>query len=618
MKESLKSFIFFILFWLLFFAICRLVFIFSIINKIKEQDLSSIFSSFLYALPMDLSSAAYLGLVPLAIWGILFIFKKNRVPSSLFQFYMIVLICIVGFLTIIDFNIYREWGTKLNYRVFQTFFDSPYLAIVSSSSSPIFLSILIWVLLTFSAIFFYRKFKPKSTGLNFPGVVVRIVFVFAVFISEIIILRGGISTSPLTQSSVYYSNNQALNHAAINTEWNLFRDILDSRNTSVNPYRYMSEQDAKKVCDSLLFVQDSTQQILTIKKPNIVLIILESFTADIIPQLGGEKGVTPFLDSLIDKGLLFSSVFATGFRTDIGFVTIHTGFPSQPLQSILSIPEKAKKLPSISTSLYQNGYHTSLYYGGESEFFNFRAFILNKDYQRLTDIREFEKKDLNSKWGAHDAVVFNRAIQDLKKEQEPFFSTIMTLSNHEPFEVPVKSKFPGNEMADKFRSTAYYTDQCLKDFFAVASKENWYKNTLFVLVADHGHRLPKNESEVYMPQRSHIPLVYFGNVLQPSYKGKVISKTASQSDLPATLLAQLGIDHKGFYWSKNLLNPFTHEFAFSTFNNGFVWMDKQQQIGFDCNSNKVNFKAFPNLSDSLQIRLGQAYLQTVYQEYLGY
>lgn len=618
MKESLKSFIFFILFWLLFFAVSRVVFLISVINKIKEQDFLSILSSFFYALPMDLSSAAYLGLVPLAIWGILFIFKKNQVPSSLFQFYIMLLIGIVSLITIVDFNIYREWGTKVNYRVVQTFFHSPYLAMVSSSSSPVFLSILIWVILTFSAIFFYRKYKPEASSLNYPGIIVRVLFVFIVFITEIVILRGGISTSPLTQSSVYYSKNQALNHAAINTEWNLFRDFLDSRNAAINPYMFMSEQEAKKMCDSLLIVQDSTQKILTVKKPNIVLIILESFTADIIPQLGGEKGVTPFLDSLINKGLLFSNTYATGFRTDIGFVAIHTGFPSQPLQSILSIPEKARKLPSVSSSLYQNGYHTSFYYGGESEFFNFRAFILNKDYQQLTDIRDFEKKDLNSKWGAHDAVVFNRAVQDLKKQQEPFFSTIMTLSNHEPFEVPVKNKFQGNDLANKFRSTAFYTDQCLKEFFAAVSKESWYNNTLFVLVADHGHRLPKNENEVYMPHRSHIPMVFFGSVLQPSYNGKVINKTASQSDLPATLLAQLDITHKEFYWSKNLLNPFTHAFAFSTYNNGFVWMDEQRQIGYDCNSNKTNYNTFPNLSDSLQIRLGKAYLQTVYQEYLGF
>ena len=567
---------------------------------------------------MDLSAAAYFGIIPLLLWTVLFLFKKNPSSNKLLQVYTITLICLVSVLAVVDFNIYREWGTKLNYRAIHVFFKSPYEVMISSGSSPVLLSLLSGLLLIASGIFLYRKYKPKFYITNYPGLFARIVFVLFVLTAEVIMIRGGISTSPLTISSAYYSNNQALNHAAVNTEWNLFRDYLDSRNTVDNPYKYMSKQEAKQVCDSLLNVPDSTQQILTVKRPNIVLIILESFTADIISKLGGEKEVTPFLDSLIDKGLFFSNFYATGFRTDIGFVSLHTGFPSQPLQSILSIPSKAEKLPSVSSALYKNGYATSFYYGGESDFFNFRAFILKKDYQRLTDIRDFEKKDINSKWGAHDGVVLQRMIKDLRNEPQPFFSTIMTLSNHEPFELPSESKFPGNDLANKFRSAAFYTDQSLKEFFTAASKEKWYDSTLFIVVADHGHRLPKNENEIYMPQRSHIPMLFFGNALQSSFRGKVLNKVGSQTDLPATLLAQLGIQHNEFYWSKNLMNPFSKEFAFNSYNNGFVWMGKKQQIGFDSNSKKVNYRRYSNGPDSSLIRCGQAYLQTVYQEYLSY
>lgn len=618
MKESLKNFVFFILFWLLFFAACRLVFILSIISKWRDHDFSSMFLSFFHGFPMDLSAAAYFGIAPLLVWIVLFLFKKNPHSSLPLQIYTITLICLVSVLAVVDFNVFREWGTKLNYRAIHVFFKSPYEVIISSGSSPVLLSLLSGLLLIVSGIFLYRKYKPKFYITTYPGLFLRIVFVLFVLTAEVIMIRGGISTSPLTISSAYYSNNQALNHAAVNTEWNLFRDYLDSRNTVDNPYQYMSKQEAKQVCDSLLNVPDSTEQVLTVKRPNIVLIILESFTADIISKLGGEKEVTPFLDSLIDKGLFFSNFYATGFRTDIGFVSLHTGFPSQPLQSILSIPAKAEKLPSISSSLYQNGYATSFYYGGESDFFNFRAFILKKDYHRLTDIRDFEKKDINAKWGAHDGVVLKRAIEDLRNEPQPFFSTVLTLSNHEPFDLPVESKFPGNDLANKFRSAAFYTDQSLKEFFAAASQEKWYNTTLFIVVADHGHRLPKNESEIYMPQRSHIPLLFFGNVLQPSFKGKVVNRVASQTDLPATVLAQLGIRHNEFYWSKNLMNPFSKEFAFNSYNNGFVWMGKEQQIGFDSNSKKVNYRGASKGSDSLLIRCGQAYLQTVYQEYLSY
>ncbi len=618
MKESLKNFVFFILFWLLFFAACRVVFILSILSKWKEQGFPAMLLSFFYGFPMDLSAAAYFGIIPLLVWMVLFLFKINPASNKPLQVYTITLICLVSVLAIVDFNIFREWGTKLNYRAVSVFFKSPYEVMISSASSPVFLSLLSGLLLIVAGVFLYKKYKPKFYITSYPALPVRIVFILLVLTVEVVMIRGGISTSPLTISSAYYSNNQALNHAAVNTEWNLFRDYLDSRNTVDNPYQFMSKQEAKQVCDSLLTVPDSTQQILTVKQPNIVFVILESFTADIISKLGGEKEVTPFLDSLIEKGLFFTNFYATGFRTDIGFVSLHTGFPSQPLQSILSIPSKAGKLPSISSALYQNGYTTSFYYGGESDFFNFRAFILKKDYHRLTDIRDFEKKDINAKWGAHDGVVLKRMIHDLRNEPRPFFSTIMTLSNHEPFDLPTESKFPGNDPANKFRSSAYYTDQSLSDFFTAASHEKWYDSTLFILVADHGHRLPKNENEIYMPQRSHIPLLFFGNVLHPSFRGKIINRVGSQTDLPATVLAQLGIKHNEFYWSKNLMNPFSNEFAFNSYNNGFVWMGKEQQIGFDCNSKKVNYRRTANKSDSLFLRCGQAYLQTVYQEYLSY
>ncbi len=618
MKESFKSIVVFILFWLLFFALCRTAFILTLIPKWEVEGLSSMFRSFLFALPMDLSTAAYFGAIPLLIWAGLFVFKKVPLTSQPFRFYVYTLICIVSVLTVVDVYIYREWGTKINYRAFEILFKSPNEAFASAASSPIFVALMIIFLLIISGILLYKKIKPQYNSIGYPHLFVRIGFVALVFALLFISLRGGVSNSPLTVSSVYYSKNQALNYATINTEWNLFRDALDNMESKTNPFIYMKDEEAKQICDSLLIVPDSTKKILTVKRPNIVLIILESFTADIIAPLGGEKDVTPFLDSLIEEGLLFSRIHATGYRSDIGFISIHSGYPSPAIRSILSVPLKALHLPSISTTLYQNGYTTSFYYGGETEFFNFRSFILNKNYQRLTDVRDFEKKDQNSKWGVHDGVALNRMLRDLKNEQQPFFSTIMTLSNHEPFEIPIQSRFPGDDLSNKFRSAAFYTDQCLKEFFSMASKESWYNNTLFVLVADHGHRLPKDQYEIFMPQRSHIPLLMFGNVLQQEYRGTKNDFLGSQSDIPATLLGQLDIKHEEFYWSKNLLNPFSKEFAFFSFDNGFTWIEKDRHSGFDNNSRSVIYKSDPKKSDSLQIHYGKAYLQKVYQQFLDY
>jgi phosphoglycerol transferase MdoB-like AlkP superfamily enzyme len=618
MRKLFYSFLFFVLFWILYFSLCRLIFILFFMSKVQEGDGGDVLKSFLFGLPMDIATTAYIATLPMMVWAVLFLAGKVPARSNIYRWYMIIMIVLIGFLTIVDVNTYREWGTKLNYRAFHVFFTTPSLALASSMIPPVFISLIIGVILIVIGLLFYFRSKPIVHIQEYPHMIKRIGIVLAVFVLYVVALRGGISTSPLSISSAYYSNNQSLNHAAVNTEWNLVRDIIDHRSTPANPYMFMDMKEASAVCDSLLAAPDSTVLFLNTTKPNVVLIILESFTADLMASLNGEKNVTPFLDSLAAKSLLFTEIYASGSRTDIGFLTIHSGFPSQAISSLLTIPEKAKKVPSISSSFFQNGYHTSFYYGGESDFFNFRSFILNKDYKRLVDIRDFEKKDVNSKWGAHDDVVLKRLLNDLKNEPQPFFSTVLTLSNHEPFEIPVKARFPGNDVTDKFRSTAYYTDQSLKDFFAAAAKEDWYRNTLFILVADHGHRLPAGKHEIYMPRRSQIPLLFAGEVLKQDYKGKRINVLGSQGDLPATLLAQMGLDHKAFYWSKNLMNPNIRQFAFNSFDNGFLWIEKDGQVAFDNNNRKViNAEAAP-ASEKLMVRRGQAVLQKVYQEFISY
>jgi len=617
MKRSLQSIFFFVAFWLLFFALCRLVFVLSSVAQWKQEGWGAAAKAFLFALPMDLSTIGYIGVLPLIVWMIFFLVAKVPQQSKIFRYYIFSLIVLVSILTIIDFNIYKEWSSKLNYRAFQMMMNSPGEALASSLSSPWLISLFIGALLSIGGVIFYKRAKPALNDIQYPAWYVRVVTVLVMAGLFVVAIRGGVSTSPLTISSVYYSGNQTLNHAAVNTEWNLLRDVLDRKSAGSNPYVFMKDEEADRICDSLLFVpKDTTIQLLQTQKPNVVLIIMESFTADVVGALQGEKGVAPFLDSLIQQNVLFTNIYASGFRTDIGFISLHTGFPSQAINSILNMPEKARQLPSISTTFHKQGYHTSYYYGGESEFFNFRSFVLSKDYKRLTDIRDFEKKDLNSKWGAHDDVVLKRVIKDLKTEQQPFFSTIMTLSNHEPFEIPGTPKFPGKDLPNKFRSTAYYTDQSLKEFFELASKQSWYNNTLFVLVADHGHRLPKEENEIYMPQRSHIPLIFAGNVIKPEFRGKRIGITGAQGDLAATLLAQLGLDHKEFYWSKNLLNPYTKQFSFSTYDNGFTWVEPGGALAFDNNSRKKIYTS--GVSSQQMQTFGQAFLQKVYGQFLKY
>ena len=279
-----------------------------------------------------------------------------------------------------------------------------------------------------------------------------------------------------------------------------------------------------------------------------------------------------------------------------------------------------QKLPAISRSLFKVGYKTSFFYGGESEFDNYKAFILSHDYQKLVDKSNFKGNEMKSRWGEFDEVVFARQLSDLNKEKQPFFSTLLTLTNHEPFELPGNPKFGRADNIANFKSTAYYTDSCIGAFLSNAKKQAWYKNTLFVFVADHGHLLPKKAYEISYPQRYHIPLLFYGDVIKDDFKGRKFNNVGSQTDLAATLLAQLDVPSKEFTWSKNLLNPYSKPFAFFSWDNGMGFIDSGQCVTFD-NVGKMilyNNNTKNTGTNDLRIHLimPKAYLQNVYRQFI--
>jgi phosphoglycerol transferase MdoB-like AlkP superfamily enzyme len=455
--------------------------------------------------------------------------------------------------------------------------------------------------------------RTKSLG-------IKLTISFLVLSTLFLAIRGGWQLSPINQSMAYFSNNIVLNHASVNTQWNLIQDVINNKFDNENPYKYYKKDEAKKIVSSL-FKKPSqpTVKVLKSERPNIVLIVLESFSAELVGSLGGEQGVTPNIDNLAAEGILFEQVYAAAGRTDKGITATISGFPSQAIRSIIKQNAKHEKLPGIAQELALNTYSTSFYYGGESEFFNIKSYILSHGYKTLVDKHSFLSKDMNSKWGTYDEKVFSKQMKDMDTVKQPFFSTILTLTNHEPFELPVKNHFPGDNLENKFRSTTFYTDSCLGAYLKEAKKKPWYKNTLFVILSDHSHRLPANLEE-YHPKRYRIPLLFFGNMIKPEFRGTRISKIGNQTDLVATLLNQLSIDPIRYQWSKDLLNPGTQSFSFFNWDNGFGFATENQTISFDnVGKNIILRKNSPNAKiDNELLKNGKAYMQEVYQQYLDY
>lgn len=620
MLKSLLFFAKYLLFWLLYFAVDRFVFMFIFHIKLRDIPLSDKIATYYHALRLDISMAAYIAVIPLLAYTFWYFTNREKINFRWVKIYNIVLILLFSLISTINFNVYREWGSKINSRVIEFAILTPGESLASSASSPLLLSLLVYVVL--ASVGLYLNFilvKQYITFVKTPIWVKTIIAILTLGINFLFI-RGGGGTAPNSQSMAFFSSHQILNHASLNTEWNLMSSMLANNRANKNPYGYLDLKQADANVSELYKVEkDTTVSFLKTDKPNVVIFLLESFTADLTKVLGNEDGITPNLDSLAKKGVLFSEIYATGNRTDKGLIGTLTGFPTLGTGSIVKWPEKMQKIPAISQKLYQNGYQTSFYYGGESEFDNYKVFILGHQYKKLVDRNTFDKKDMNSKWGAYDGLVFNRQLSDANGTKQPFFSTILSLTNHEPFELPGKHKFGIADNVQKFKSTAFYTDSCIGSYLNEAKKQAWYKNTLFVFIADHGHLMPKNAHEIYAPQRYHIPLIFYGDVIKDEFKGKTFDKIGSQQDLAVTLLAQMKINHQDFKWSKNLLNPYSKHFAYFSWDNGFGFIENGHTVTFDNVGKSVlyNNKPQDTAQSNKNIENGKSYIQSVYQQFIN-
>jgi phosphoglycerol transferase MdoB-like AlkP superfamily enzyme len=634
LKSTVFSFLRYFIFWLLFFFLERGAFL--IYNFRKIADLSAVETgrAFVYGLWMDASMAGYFCAIPLLVSLILWFLPKVNVHSIFLRFYTYILLFCCTLITVINFNIYREWGTKVNFRVFEFALGSPKEAMASTGSSPVFLSFVVLVVMVTLGVLLFRRLV--HTRMNKSGnVFVKIAASILLLGFNFLAIRGGWQLSPMNESMAYYSTFPILNYAAVNTEWGLATDIMNSKYNTSNPFRYYTKKQAKstvqsyykqdgnankKTLNSGAHESDPLPNVLSEAKPNVVLIIMESFTGNVVGRLGGEKGISNAMDHLMDEGIFFDQIYAAGGRTDKGVVAVLSGFPAQGGRSIMKENSKQVKIPSIPQALNAAGYHSSFFYGGESRFFNMKSYLLSHGFTRIVEKENFDSKDMNSKWGAYDGAVYQRLQADLLKEKSPFFATMLTLTNHEPFELPGMPHFKGPELENKFRSTAFYADSCLGAFVAEAKKHAWYKHTLFVVVADHGHYLPRTDLEVFDPQRYRIPLLMFGGAIKSEYRGRKVEKIGGQTDIATTVLRQLGLPSKDFVWSKDLFNASAKDFAFFDWDQGFGFVTPGQTVTFDAVGKHVlysNGKA-AQVPATDALTAAKSFMQEVYQQYIDY
>src|SRR5690606_4836434 len=272
-------------------------------------------------------------------------------------------------------------------------------------------------------------------------------------------IRGSFSVAPMNTGFVYFHNSKPFaNHAAINVVWNFLYNVRKSANQDY-PEKFFDKVKTQTLFDSLYTQSDSTISLLHTNRPNIILLILESFTADVIAPLGGLAHISPNINALCSEGILFDNFYSSGDRTDKGLISILSAYPAQPQTSIIKLPSKTQHLPQLNTYIKRLGYTTSFIYGGDIDFANFRSYLNTGGFDNITTVDDFDDDLYTSKWGVHDHHMLADALKELQSETQPFFKVILTLSSHEPFDVPMEPYIKGTDQESLFLNSCHYTDK---------------------------------------------------------------------------------------------------------------------------------------------------------------
>ena len=606
MKKRLLSFFTYYVFWYLLFVAARLVFLAFQWKDSSQLSFPEISETFVYGFLLDNSMTAYLCIFPGLVLASSAFFK-NLLPARIIGYYTLLVLAIFCTIVVVDINLYSYWGFRLD--ATPLFYMGNLKAMTASLSVWIWLAgILIIVLLTFGLYRLYLQLFRKQlvfgdrNRASFPVLLLLTTILF-------IPLRGGIGISAVTISSAYFSQQQFANHAAINVLWNVAFSVTESSDME-KKYVYYDPPEMMRLVKPLVAKEGNVLPVLNTRRPNIIVIIVESLTAKAVGVTGGIRGITPCLDSLSHEGILFDKIFATGDRTDKGIAAVVAGYPSLPGSTPLKYQKLTQNLSFLPRELNKAGYHSDFYYGGTLEFANYQSFLVQAGYGKLVSDKDFPAADMATKWGAWDHVVFNRILSETPAGETGFFKTVLTLTSHDPYLIPTQPLIKGNDVESRYLNALHYTDKAIGDFIRTAKTRDWWKNTVVLIIADHGSKLPGNSGSDDF-NKQHIPMLWLGGAL--SVRDTVIHTVGSQADLASTLLNQMDIRANGFPFSKNILSSAPHPFAFYTFNEGFGYISDLDFLVYNTVTNK--FTRGDKAGNTLLQQQSKAYLQFLYTDF---
>jgi len=445
-----------------------------------------------------------------------------------------------------DASFWVLWGTRFNAQTLY-FLQFPAECIASLSVFQLLGALTLTLILVWLSLLVSSRLFPQQENSKLR--------LLALVLIGFVAARGGLGTTPLQASACLYSPDALRNVAASNSSWNLFFVLTQQQyKPDLSLWRGETENHA-------YWSAESTSESLKLssnQNPHVLLFIMESFSAELSAAFSSGKGLIqdksemPFLDSLARFSLSFSRTYAAGDRTDKGLAAILAGYPGQVWQSLLNEPERFSRYKGLAQSFADKGYATSFWYGGDGEFSNTTAFARAMGHKVCRDEKSINSSYQRDKWGLTDRDVLMELELFLDTHHNsPQFLTWLSLSSHEPYRVAEQDseyQFGWSEM-QRYRSAIRYSDQALRNFWMRNAEKDWFKESLIVVIADHGRDIETGYTYVGQEAFFHIPWLISGPALHADWRSSQITSICSQTDVGNTLLSGL--------WGKTSLLPYS-------------------------------------------------------------
>ena len=540
-----------------------------------------------HGLGLDLSTGIYIVFIPFLVTIVSVWWRPKGLEIFLKIYYGVIAAAMMLAFTA-DTSLYPFWGFKLDASCLQ-YLGTPTEAMASVSGWYMAVRVIVVVAGAYVLYRIYGGVRSQESGDRRGGV--RETVFYAICIPLLVIgVRGGLDESTTNIGQVYFSENQFLNHSAVNPVFSFFASMEKTASNHIT-YHFMDD----KQCEQLIATWFDTRSVgcdtlLTTQQPNIIIILLEGCGGE-FTEIGGRTDITPNLNRLAHEGVYFTNCYGNTWRTDRGTVCTWSGFPSFPTMSVMKMPSKTRRLPNIAKTLRQErGYQTSYLYGGDINFTNMRSYLMSGGFQTLVWKKDYSREEQKSaQWGVRDDITCKTLLEMTQKAKEPFLIGYSTLSSHEPWDVPgigdrsqetgVRRQDFGDEKLNAFN----YLDACIGDFVEALRKTEVWERTLVVMLPDHG--IPYEGLDETTPLKNHIPMIWVGGAV----KGPIeINKVCNQTDLPATLLGQLGLRHDDFRFSRDVLSETYQEpFAINTYDDGYSVYDSTGFVNYDFIGEKI-------------------------------